>query len=196
MILLTRALVLLPAIGLLVALPRAADSAPVHHARPHAVVRKPTAASNAIIPVPLQPIVPGSQRLCESKTPAGLGYTILRPGSGPKPGADDTVLIGYIGYLAGTGAVFDQNERTPLPVGGVIPGFSQGLQMMPKGSVMRLCIPAAMGYGARASGPIPANSDLVFQVELLDFRTAAQIEDMRKSQAPEQTPEKGAATQQ
>ena len=56
-----------------------------------------------------------------------------------------------------------------FPVGGVIPGFSEGLQTMGKGAAMRLCIPAALGYGAKATGPIPANADLVFQVELVDI---------------------------
>jgi FKBP-type peptidyl-prolyl cis-trans isomerase FkpA len=70
-----------------------------------------------------------------------------------------------------------------MPVGGVIPGFSQGLQLLSRGGIVRLCIPASMGYGTQASGPIPANSDLVFQVELLDFKTAAEMADMAKKRA-------------
>jgi FKBP-type peptidyl-prolyl cis-trans isomerase FkpA len=83
--------------------------------------------------------------------------------------------------------------RSPLPVDGVIDGFSEGLQLTAKTGVVRLCIPAAIGYGARASGPIPANSDLVFQVELVDFKTAAEIEDMRKAQAADAPPEEESA---
>ncbi len=97
-----------------------------------------------------------------------------------------------VGYLAASGAVFDQNMRSPLPVSGVIQGFSEGLQMIARGGVVRLCIPAAMGYGAQASGPIPANSDLVFQVELLDFRSAAEMEAMRKAQPDEPAAQKDA----
>jgi len=151
--------------------------------RASATAPKPVVADNIIIPLPLAPIVPAAQRLCTARTPSGLGYTMLRPGSGAKPAADATVLVNYIGYLAATGAVFDQGMQTPMPVGAVIPGFSQGLQLLAKGSIVRLCIPAAMGYGAQASGPIPANSDLVFQVELLDFKTAAEMADMTKARA-------------
>lgn len=140
------------------------------------------AASGAgIIPLPLMPIVPAAQRSCAMRTPSGLGYTMLRAGTGGKPAADATVLVNYIGYLNASGAVFDQAMRTPMPVGGLIPGFSEGLQLMARGSVVRLCVPPALGYGAQASGPIPANADLVFQIELLDFKTAAEIEELRKA---------------
>lgn len=153
--------------------------------RTPAVAAKPVAADNAVIPLPLMPIVPATQRVCAARTASGLGFTMLHPGAGAKPAADATVLVNYIGYLAATGAVFDQNMQTPMPVGEVIPGFSQGLQLLSKGGIVRLCIPASLGYGAQASGPIPANSDLVFQVELLDFRTAAEIAEMTKARAAE-----------
>src|SRR4051812_6276810 len=146
----TRALVYAFALPLL-ATSVPVDAAPARKATPKAVAAKPVVPNNAIIPVPLQPIVPASQRLCANRTPSGLGYTMLRAASGARPGASDTVLVGYIGYLAATGAVFDQNERTPLGVSDVIAGFSEGLQMMAKTGVMRLCIPAGLGYGARAS---------------------------------------------
>jgi FKBP-type peptidyl-prolyl cis-trans isomerase FkpA len=178
---------LFPLIALpLLAAPLPAGAAAVRHAKAPATAVKPAAANNAIIALPLQPIVPATQRVCTARTPNGLGYTMLRPGSGPKPTADATVLISYVGYLAATGAVFDQNTQTPMPVGQVIPGFSQGLQLLGKTGIVRLCIPAAMGYGAQASGPIPANSDLVFQVELLDFKSAAEIAEMRKARAAEE----------
>jgi len=153
----------------------------------HALVTppKPVAADNGVIALPLTPVVPAAQRLCAARTPSGLGYTMLRTGTGAKPAADATVLVNYIGYLSATGAVFDQGMQTPMPVGGVIPGFSQGLQLLAKGGIARLCIPASMGYGTQAAGSIPANSDLVFQVELLDFRTAAEMADMAKARAAE-----------
>ena len=165
-----------------------ASAAPVRKATPPARAPKPMAANNSIIPLPLTPVVPAAQRLCASRTASGLGYTVLRAASGAKPAGNDTALVNYVGYLAATGAVFDQGMRAPLPVGDVIAGFSEGLQMLARTQVVRLCIPAAMGYGAQASGPIPANADLVFQIELLDFKTAAELETMRKAEAAEPTP--------
>lgn len=175
----------------MLASPLLAAGAPVRKAP--AAAPKPAGADNAIIPLPLNPIVPAAQRLCAARTPSGLGYTMLRPGAGEKPAADATVLVNYIGYLAATGAVFDQNMQTPMPVGAVIPGFSQGLQLLAKGGILRLCIPASMGYGAQGSGPIPANSDLVFQVELLDFKTAAEMAEMAKERAAEPAAQQDAA---
>lgn len=144
---------------------------------------KPVAPSAQAIPLPLNPIVGEAQRLCTAKTASGLGTMNLTPAEGPKPAKADFALVNYIGYLAATGAVFDQSMQAAFPVEGVIPGFSEGLQLMAKGSKWRFCVPAALGYGAQESGPIPANSDLVFQVELLEFKTAAEIEAMRAAQA-------------
>lgn len=155
-------------------------------ARPAAA--KPAAPNNSIIALPLAPIVAASQRVCTARAPSGLGYTILRPATGAKPGSDATVLVNYIGYLAASGAVFDQGMRSPLPVSGVIAGFGEGLQLVARGGVVRLCIPAAIGYGAQASGPIPANADLVFQVEVLDFKSAAEIDALRKAQPADAQP--------
>ena len=168
---------------------------------PAGAVQAPAAASravapnNAIIPLPLTPIVPAAQRVCTARTPTGLGYTVLRQATGAKPAATDVGLVNYIGYLAATGAVFDQGMQSPLPIDQVIPGFSQGMQMLARTGVIRLCIPAALGYGARESGPIPANSDLVFQVELLDFKTAAEVKAMRQGPPPAPAPAKGATPQ-
>ena len=122
-----------------------------------------------LIPLPLKQIIPAGQRVCNAKTATGLGTLQLRPSAAAHPAASDGVKVNYIGYLAATGEVFDQGMGVEFPVGGVIPGFSEGLQTMGKGAAMRLCIPAALGYGAKATGPIPANADLVFQVELVDI---------------------------
>lgn len=147
---------------------------------------KPPVPSVEAILLPLNPIVGASQRLCSAKLASGLGTLNLKPANGAKPAKADYALVNYIGYLAATGAVFDQNMQAAFPVEGVIPGFSEGLQMMAKGSTWRFCVPAALGYGAEASGPIPANSDLVFQVELVDFKTSAEVEAMRAAQSAQQ----------
>jgi len=165
-----------------------ASGAPARQQRPRATMPAPVKPNDAIIPLPLNPVVPAGQRLCSVQAPSGLKYTMLRPGSGAKPTQDDVVLVNYIGYLAATGAVFDQGTRSPLPVNGVIPGFSQGLQMMARAGIARFCIPAAMGYGAQASGPIPANADLVFQVELVDFKSAAEVGRMNGAPQAEPSP--------
>jgi FKBP-type peptidyl-prolyl cis-trans isomerase FkpA len=141
----------------LLAAPLPVSGATVRKVKPRASVPEPVKASNAIIALPLTPVVPTGQRLCSARTPAGLGYTMLRPGSGAKPTQGDVSLVNYIGYLATTGAVFDQGMRSPLPVDGVIPGFSQGLQMLAKsGSVSPR--PWAMGPKHRArSLPTPTS---------------------------------------
>lgn len=141
------------------------------------------APNPAIIKVPLQPIVPVANRSCSTKTASGLGYTTLRTATGAKPVSGDIALIGYIGYLSATGEVFDQSPASPLPVDGVIPGFAEGLKLVPVGGVYRLCVPSALGYGAEAAGSIPANSDLVFQVELFDKKTQAEVQAMQAEAA-------------
>lgn len=149
---------------------------------------KPPVASAQAIPLPLNPIIVASQRLCTAKTASGLGTMLLKPAEGVKPTKADFVLVNYIGYLAADGTVFDQGMKAAFPVDGVIPGFSEGLQLMTKGSTWRFCVPAALGYGAEVSGPIPANSDLVFQVELVDFKTGAEVEAMRAAQGAQGAP--------
>ncbi|HEY6869822.1 MAG TPA: FKBP-type peptidyl-prolyl cis-trans isomerase [Novosphingobium sp.] len=147
-----------------------------------ATVAAPAAAQPAdgIIPLPLQPVVPAAQRTCAARTASGLGYDELRKGTGPKAGPTDYVLVNYIGYLAASGQVFDQATTTPMTIDGVIPGFSEGLKLIPRGGIWRFCIPAALGYGKAGTGPIPPDADLVFQVELVDSRTAAEVEAMRR----------------
>ena len=188
-------LVLGPALGLILPLlvaPPAVSGATVRKTAPRATAPIVVRPNDAIIALPLNPIVPAAQRLCTTRTASGLGYTMLRPAAGARPTASGVVLVNYIGYLASTGAVFDQGMRSALRVDGVIPGFSQGLLLMARSSVARFCIPAAMGYGSQASGPIPANSDLVFQVELVDFRAAGE-DGAPDGQAVEPTTQKDGA---
>lgn len=137
-------------------------------------------AASQIIPLPLNPVIETAKRSCSAKTPSGLGYTTLRPATAARPGDGDAVLINYIGYLANNGEVFDQGTGTPMQVSEVIPGFAEGLKLTAKGAITRVCIPSALGYGASGTGPIPANADLVFQVEVLDFKSMAEIQEMQK----------------
>jgi len=103
-------------------------------------------------------------------TPSGLRYKVLSPGTATaKPTDADVALVNYTGKLT-NGTVFDASQQpTPLPVAGMIKGFSEGLKLMPKGAKYRFWIKPELGYGAEAKGPIPANSTLVFDVELVDF---------------------------
>lgn len=147
---------------------------------PAVVPQLPAQPNPQILDLPVLPVIAADKRACLSRTPSGLGYSVLRPGSGASPATGDVTLINYIGYLAANGQAFDQSMRAVLEVDRVVPGFAEGLKLATRGAVLRLCIPAALGYGERAIGPIPANSDLVFQIELIDFRNAA---EMRRQQA-------------
>lgn len=109
----------------------------------------------------------------------GVSVETVTAGTGAMPGETDIVLVNYEGRLA-DGTVFDSGERVPFPVNGVVPGFSQALVQMQKGGRYEIFIPAALGYGAQAQGAIPANSDLYFTVDLIDFRSQAEIEAMQR----------------
>lgn len=103
-------------------------------------------------------------------TASGLQYEVLREGQGAKPGPDQSVEVHYHGTLI-DGTVFDSSvqrgEPISFPVTGVIAGWVEALQLMSVGAKWKLFIPAELGYGNRAQGPIPAGSVLVFEVELL-----------------------------
>jgi len=104
-------------------------------------------------------------------TESGLQYEVLRQGDGPTPSPSDRVAIHYKGTLI-DGTEFDSSyggEPAEFGVGGVIPGFSEGLQLMPVGSQYRFFIPSELGYGSQSSGRIGPNATLVFEVELLEI---------------------------
>ena len=106
-------------------------------------------------------------------TASGLQYEVLVQGMGRKPKATDTVKVHYHGTLT-DGTVFDSSVQRGQPiefaVNGVIPGWTEALQLMPVGSKWKLTIPAALAYGPRPAGKIPPNSVLVFEVELLGIK--------------------------
>lgn len=106
---------------------------------------------------------------------SGLVYVCTQKGRGPKPTANQNVKVHYTGKLL-DGTVFDSSvERGepiefPLGVGRVIPGWDEGIGLMSKGEKGILYIPFNLAYGAREAGPIPAFSNLIFEVELVDFK--------------------------
>ncbi len=113
-------------------------------------------------------------------TESGLQYEVIKPGEGPSPTATDTALVKYEGRLRDD-TIFDANEQTPMPVGGVVPGFSEALQLMQKGGEYRIWIPSDLAYGEASPGEqIPPNSLLIFDVTLLDYISAAQMEELRQ----------------
>ena len=118
-------------------------------------------------------------------TPSGLRYKVLKAGDtkGPSPTNADVTLVNYEGRLL-DGTVFDKSQQpTPLPVSGVVPGFSEGLKLMHKGGKYRLWIKPELGYGERSTGPIPPNSTLVFDVELQDFIPEATLRQLQMQQS-------------
>jgi FKBP-type peptidyl-prolyl cis-trans isomerase FkpA len=109
-----------------------------------------------------------------------ISLETLRAGTGAQPTDTDVAIIKYEGKLA-DGTVFDSGDQVPLPVGRMIPGFAQGLKQMQVGKY-RLFIPSSLAYGSTAQGPIPANSDLTFDVELLDVKSEAEMQQLMMMQ--------------
>jgi FKBP-type peptidyl-prolyl cis-trans isomerase FklB len=110
-------------------------------------------------------------------TASGLQYEVLRAGAGATPKASDTVKVHYEGTLL-DGTVFDssikRNEPAVFPVGGVIPGWTEALQLMKVGDKWRVFIPSELAYGARGAGrDIGPNAVLAFEVELLGIEPPA-----------------------
>ncbi len=104
--------------------------------------------------------------------PSGLQYKVIKQGDGVKPKATDTVKTHYRGTLV-DGKEFDSSykrgEPAQFPVGGVIKGWTEALQLMPVGSKWQLVIPSDLAYGEQGAGAdIPPNSVLVFEIELLE----------------------------
>lgn len=121
----------------------------------------------------------GEKFLAENKTKpgvnttaSGLQYQVLTPAEGPKPAATDSVKVHYQGYLV-DGTKFDSSvdrgEPITFPLNGVIPGWTEGVQLMSVGSKYKFFIPYTLGYGEQGAGngAIPPFATLIFEVELL-----------------------------
>lgn len=111
-------------------------------------------------------------------TKSGLQYEVLKKGEGGSPKITDIVEVHYKGTLI-DGTEFDssyaRNSTASFPVGGVIKGWQEGLQLMNKGSKYKFYIPSDLGYGGQgAGGKIPPHAVLIFEVELLNIKSAGQ----------------------
>jgi FKBP-type peptidyl-prolyl cis-trans isomerase FklB len=116
--------------------------------------------------------------------PSGLQYKILTAGTGPKPTASDTVVCNYRGTLI-NGTEFDSSYKrgqpATFPVGGVIKGWTEALQLMPVGSKWQLFIPTDLAYGDRGAGAdIGPGATLIFEVELLSIQGKDQDKTQEK----------------
>jgi cyclophilin family peptidyl-prolyl cis-trans isomerase len=134
-----------------------------------------------------------TQKAKAEELPSGLKIQVLREGGGPMPKIGDTVVVNYAGWLS-TGVLFDTSEKeiaekfgnleqigrvhregfTPLPMtfspdAPLIPGFKEGLLRMKVGDKHRLFIPPHLGLGPQGGGPIPPNSELIFDLEIVDI---------------------------
>ena len=127
-------------------------------------------------------LVAGQEFLAENATKdgvqitaSGLQYKVETMGTGPKPVATDTVKVHYRGTLL-DGTEFDssyaRNEPISFGLNRVITGWTEGVQLMPVGSKFMFYIAPDLAYGEGGGGPIPPNSTLVFEVELLEIETA------------------------
>jgi FKBP-type peptidyl-prolyl cis-trans isomerase FklB len=108
--------------------------------------------------------------------PSGLQYEVLKQGTGPSPKATDTVQVHYHGTLV-DGRVFDSSVKrgqpAEFPVNGVIPGWTEALQLMKVGDKWKIYLPSDLAYGPRGAGRvIGPNAVLVFEVELLSVKPA------------------------
>jgi len=117
-------------------------------------------------------LVENAKREGVTVLPSGLQYEVLVTGEGAKPSREDTVRTHYHGTLV-DGTVFDSSyergQPAEFPVGGVIAGWVEALQLMNAGSKWRLHVPSELAYGGQAVGSIPPHSVLVFDVELLEI---------------------------
>ena len=125
--------------------------------------------------------------------PSGLQYKIITQGTGPKPAADDVVNCDYRGTLV-DGTEFDSSYKRgqplKIPVGGVIKGWTEALQLMPVGSKWQLFIPSDLAYGERAPATIGPNAALIFEVALLSIEPKPAKEPAKETSSQPQTEQK------
>lgn len=104
-----------------------------------------------------------------TKDDSGLYYQVITPGTGNYPNSSSTVTVNYSGKLT-NGTVFDSGSLSNTSLTGLIKGWQIGIPHINTGGRILLLVPSALGYGTTASGPIPANSVLVFTIDLLGYK--------------------------
>jgi len=144
--------------------------------------------------VPLQPIAKGALPklwvgiAAVALVAGGIAWAAMPPvvdvqtlavGEGDSPTQEDIALVNYKGTLA-DGTVFDEGKQAVFPLSEVVPGFATALEQMQRGGKYKVEIPSELAYGDKQMGSIPANSDLTFEIELLDFRSRAEIEAQQR----------------
>lgn len=140
----------------------------------HEVEEKKNADSEEILAAEKKFFEENAKKQGVVTTKSGLQYQVLVEGSGEKPGRTDVVKVHYEGQLP-NGKVFDSSiargEPIEFPLDHVIPGWTEGVQLMKVGAKYRFFIPSRLGYGAHGAGnAIPPHSTLIFVVELLDIK--------------------------
>jgi FKBP-type peptidyl-prolyl cis-trans isomerase FkpA len=102
--------------------------------------------------------------------PSGFFYEITNAGTGNAPTVCSGIVVKYSGYLT-NGTKFDENlTGVGFTLGQLIVGWQKGIPLIKRGGSINLYIPPSLGYGSAASGPIPANSNLVFTIQLVDVQ--------------------------
>jgi FKBP-type peptidyl-prolyl cis-trans isomerase FkpA len=107
-----------------------------------------------------------------TQDPRGFFYTIVTPGSGPAPLLSSTVIVKYIGKLE-NGTEFDRNQNVngeTFSLGRLITGWQYGIPLIRKGGSIKLYLPPTLGYGCNPQANIPAGSNLIFTIDLVDVQ--------------------------
>ncbi len=103
--------------------------------------------------------------------PSGLYYSITEPGTGGSPSTSSRVIVRYKGYLT-DGTIFDEttgNQTRAFQLSSLIPAWQIGIPLLKKGGKGKFFVPSGLGYGSSATDDIPANSVLIFEIELVDY---------------------------
>ena len=126
------------------------------------------------------------------RTDSGVRYQMLVEGAGASPTHDDFALVRYKGMLP-DGTVFDENASAPLELATTVPGFSEAVTLLKKGGSLRAWLPAKLAYGDHPpqGSNIPPNTDLQFEIALLEFKTRAEVMEAQKMMQMQQMMQQG-----